>query len=130
MTADANRDTKQPRLEVNFALVEDNVRYQGENGVRFHRMVVRALPSPATSVPTVAPGTPTFESTFNVAQISQKLAAYLDSYETNHDPLRKVEFMSKDTTMNLNHLAVVAWVQDSTTHRVLQTRFSPVPKGK
>jgi hypothetical protein len=114
-----------PHLVINFALVEDDIRYSGENGIRFHRMVVRSLAQPADSGFPVEPGK-TFDATFDPAQISSKLKDYLNAYEVKNDRFGKVEFLSKDTTIQPNRIAVAAWVQDTNTHRVLQAAFIPL----
>jgi hypothetical protein len=117
----------EPHLVLNFALVEDEVRYSGENGVRFHRMVVRSLAKPADGGFAVEPErTAILNATFNLEEISRKLLEYLDDYETNNARFGRIEFLTKDTTMQSSHLAVAAWVQDSVTHRVLQAAFVPV----
>lgn len=117
----------EPRLIVNFALLEDDVRYSGENGIRFHRMVVRSLAKPADSGFSVEPaGTFTLDASFDPAAISRSLASYLDGYEQQNDRFGKIKFLTKDTTMQPNHLAIAAWVQDSVSHRVLQTVLVPV----
>lgn len=116
-----------PDLVLNFALVEDDIRYSGENGMRFHRMVVRSLAKAAdTGFPLEIGETATLDATFDPAAISKKLSAYLDDYEKNNDRFGQIEFLSKDTTIDPNHLAVVAWVQDSVTHRVLQCAYIPL----
>jgi len=116
-----------PQLVLNFALVEDDVRYSGENGVRFHRMVVRSLAKPADGGFPVEPSkTATVDATFDLTEISQQLGAYLAKYEKSNPRFGEIEFLSKDTTMQPNHLAVAAWVQDETTHRVLQSAYFPL----
>jgi tetratricopeptide (TPR) repeat protein len=119
----------EPHLVVNFALVEDDIRYSGENGVRFHRMVVRSLAHPAASGSPVEAGK-TFEATFNPTEISSQLTDYLNTYEGKNERFGKVEFLSKNTAMQPGHLAVAAWVQDTATHRVLQAAFVPLGKGE
>jgi tetratricopeptide (TPR) repeat protein len=120
-----------PQLQLHVALVEDEIRYGGENGVRFHRMVVRALAKPAGEGMKVATGEEvTLEASFDPKEISKKLEEYLTKYEGNNDRFGKIEFISKDTTMNPLHLAIAAWVQDATTHRVLQAAFVPVEGSK
>ena len=115
-----------PQLTLNFALVEDNVRYSGENGVRTHRMVVRALSSDAAYGDPVKAGvTATFTAAFDPAAISRGLAAYLDHFETANDTFGSFRFLTKDTTMQPSQLAVAAWVQDTRTHRVLGAAFAP-----
>jgi thiol-disulfide isomerase/thioredoxin len=116
-----------PQLVVNFALVEDDIRYSGENGVRFHRMVVRSLAKPADSGFALELNkTATEDATFDPAAISKDLTDYLTKYEQTNDRFGKIEFISKDTAMQPSHLGVAAWVQDTTTHRVLQAAYVPL----
>jgi len=112
-----------PQLVVSFALVEDEVRYSGENGMRFHRMVVRAV-SPEQAVETGK--TAELKTSFDPEAISGKLKTYLADYQTHNERFGKIEFLSMDTAIAPEHLAVVAWVQDKITHRVLGTAFVPL----
>jgi thiol-disulfide isomerase/thioredoxin len=116
-----------PHLVVNLALVEDDVRYSGENGIRFHRMVVRSLAREAGEGFPMDPGkTTTVKASFDPAAISAKWSKYLDSYQAGHSELGWGGFLSKDTSMQPSHLYVAAWVQDTTTHRVLGVAVVPV----
>jgi hypothetical protein len=126
-TAKAADADAAPKLVVNFALVEDGIRYSGENGVRFHRMVVRALAKPADSgFPVEMSKTATVDATFDPAAISAKLSEYLTQYEKSNDRFGPIKFISKDTAMQPDHLAIAAWVQDTATHRVLQSAIVPL----
>ena len=117
----------EPRIIVNFALVEDEIRYSGENGIRFHRMVVRALSKPADEGFAANPSAAvTLDASFDPDAISRSLATYLDDYEQKNDRFGKIAFLSKDTKMQPGHLAIAAWVQDARTHRVLQAALIPV----
>jgi hypothetical protein len=119
-----------PHLEVNFALVEDEVRYSGENGIRFHRMVVRSLARPADSGFEIQDdGTRTLDASFDPAAISRSLTSYLDGYEAQNDRFGKITFLTKDMKMQTPHLGVAVWVQDMTSHKVLQAAFVPVEKA-
>jgi tetratricopeptide (TPR) repeat protein len=116
-----------PHLVVNFALVEDDIRYSGENGIRFHRMVVRSLAKPAdTGFPLDFNKTTTADASFNMAAISAKLHDYLVGYAQSNDKFGPLEWRSMPTTMNPQHLYVVAWVQDTTTNRVLQSSIAAI----
>lgn len=115
------------QLTLNFALVEDNIRYSGENGVRTHRMVVRALSSDAAfGQPVKAGSTATMSAAFNVSSISRDLAGYLDGFEQTNESFGPIHFLSKQTSLQTSRLGVAAWVQDTRTHRVLQAAFAPV----
>jgi hypothetical protein len=117
----------EPQLVVNFALVEDEIRYSGENGIRFHRMVVRSLAKPADSGFRVSAGDNfSLDASFDPVAISGALRTYLDDYEQHNKTYGKITFISKDTTIRPSHLAIAAWVQDSVSHRVLQAAFIPV----
>ena len=116
-----------PRYILNFALVEDDVRYSGENGVRFHRMVVRALAKPSGKGFPLEPGqSVTLAGSFDPTAIAAASRTYLDDFEKTNDRFGPMEFFSKDTTMQPAHLAIAAWVQDAETHRILQSAFLPV----
>ena len=120
-----------PHLVVNFALVEDDVRYSGENGVRFHRMVVRSLAKPADSgFETHVDGTLSLDASFDPAAISKALTAYLDSFEEQNDRFGKIKFLTKEMTMQPGHLAVAAWVQDTVSHKVLQAALMPLGEAQ
>jgi hypothetical protein len=132
LAADAKPDeapeaAAEPSLLVHFALVEDHVRYSGENGIRFHRMVVRSIVSPEGKAQPVSPGTSTtLQASFDPSAISAKWSTYLSAYELNNERYGRIKFFSKDTSMNLSHLGVAVWVQDASTRRVLQAAFVPL----
>jgi hypothetical protein len=126
-TAAKPEEPAKPHLVVNFALVEDDVRYSGENGVRFHRMVVRSLAKPADGgFEAHADGTLSFDASFDPAAISKALTTYLDGFEEQNDRFGKIKFLTKDMTMQPGHLAVAAWVQDTLSHKVLQAALMPL----
>ncbi len=118
------------RLVLNFALAQDDIRYAGENGVRFHRMVVRAVSKPSTSAFAVdLHGTSKADATFDTAAISKSLAQYLDSFAHHSERFGTITFLSKDTSIPPDNLYVVAWVADPDTHQVVQAavvRVQPV----
>ena len=125
--------SRRPPL-VHFALVEDHVRYSGENGIRFHRMVVRALAG-VTSAELVrgagaesVPVTGRAEASFRPLEIESRQAAYLDNFEKANDRFGEVQFRSKPVTMRPDQLAVVAWLEDAGSHAVLQATYAEVPK--
>jgi thiol-disulfide isomerase/thioredoxin len=121
----------EPTLILNFALVEDEIRYSGENGIRFHRMVVRSLAKPADSGypldnSATSKTTAGMSASFDPTELSRSLVTYLDNYEQQNDKFGQIKFLTKDMTMRPEHLAIAAWVQDSTSHRVLQAAFVPL----
>jgi hypothetical protein len=113
-----------PALQLNFALVEDDVRYSGENGIRFHPMVVRALAKPAGEGFLLKPdAAATLDAAFDPAAISRQLSKYLDSYEQHNERFENTHFLGKNTAMNPANLNVVAWVENTADHRILQAAF-------
>jgi hypothetical protein len=151
--------SKSDKLRLQVALVEESVRFSGENGVRFHGMVVRSMaepappPAPKTAEPAGAaaakPGEPaaapaqaqatgfalkpgkggTFEHTFDLAAIAVAAKAHLEDFETN---TRKGQyaFREKKHEMDPARLCVVAFVQDEASKKILQAVYvKPLLKG-
>ena len=141
------------KLRLQIALVEGHVRYSGENGTRFHDMVVRTMaapPAPATAgnkpedgeSATGTPGTQppalgfalksgqggTFEYTFDLAKAADDALAHLQDFETN---TRKGEysFRQKRHEIDPSKLSVVVFVQDEATKKILQAVYTKV-EGK
>lgn len=110
------------RAVLRFALVEDRVRYSGENGIRFHRMVVRAL----TRGTAIAKPAISVSASFRPATLAGDQRAYLDAFERNNDRFGEVRFLTKQIPLRADHLAVVAWVEDASTGAVLQTAYVAV----
>lgn len=108
-----------------FALVEDHVRYSGENGIRFHRMVVRAIAQGHDLVSTGAPAP--VHAMFDPVQVAEGQRQYLAAFETGNDRFGAMEFRTREIPIDPGHLAVAAWWEDPRTHQVLQTAFAPVP---
>jgi tetratricopeptide (TPR) repeat protein len=110
-------------LRLQIALVEERLRFNGENGVRFHPMVVRSLAGPNTGGFALDSGKPTaVEHTFNLAEITTELKTYLETYEaTGRD--EKFNFSEKKHTIDPGLLSVVALVQDEKTKEILQSVY-------
>lgn len=113
------------RVVVHAALVEDHVRYSGENGIRFHRMVVRAA-APARTVEMRSPGEA--EASFNPTQIARDQAAYLREFEKHNDRFGEFQFRTSEIPIQAEYLAVATWIEDPGTHEVLQAAFAAVPR--
>ena len=108
------------------ALVQDNIRYSGENGIRIHRMVVRSLQaSPAATFLTAQPHT----LTFHPRAIEGANTAFLTNYESTNDRFGAFHFRTTHFSLNDGPLALVLWVQNPTTKEVLQTTFVPLPNN-
>jgi hypothetical protein len=116
--------SKSEKLRLHIALAEDMVSYSGENGERFHPMVVRAMALDAKSEQGFAlkPGKGgKFEYTFDLAKAVAEAKAHLEQFE-------KVERKGEYTFRQKKHeitggLVVVAFVQDEATKKVLQAVY-------
>jgi len=109
-------------LRLRIALIERELRYGGENGIRFHPMVVRAYadvpvdPSRANGVTTE----------FDVDRIQAGLKQYLDEFEKRNDSFGPITFVEKMSMVDPANLGVVAFVQGEKDHGVLQSAFITV----
>jgi hypothetical protein len=111
-------------LKLQIALVEEQVRYAGENGVRFHPMVVRSLGGKDALGFTVEPGkSASVEHIFDLDAIIAANKTHLDDFEAKNDNFGKFQFSQKKHEMDRARLAVVAFVQDEDTKKVLQAAF-------
>jgi hypothetical protein len=99
--------------------------HSGENGVRFHPMVVRSLGGDKAGGFDLTAVPATIEHTFDLAKIKDELKAHLDDYEVNgrHG---KITFSEKKHVINPQNLSVVAFVQDVKTRRILQSVHAKV----
>lgn len=108
-----------PRLQI--ALVEEKLRYSGENGVRFHPMVVRSMAGEGGKgivLDAAKPGP--VEWRFDIAAITEANKKHLDTYEEG----RKTDnftFSEKMSAIDPAKLSVVVFAQDDKTRRVLQS---------
>lgn len=116
-----------PDLKLQIALTEDELRYTGENGIRFHPMVVRSLAGKDSQGFVVASAGPTnIEWTFDLKAMSDQLKKYLDSYEQQGHRGDTFTFSEKKFQLDPNNLSLVAFVQDMKTKSVLQTVYLKV----
>ena len=115
---------KSDKLRLQIALAEDMVTYSGENGERFHPVVVRsmALDAKAEQGFALKPAKGgTFEYTFDVAKAVADAKAHLEDYETN---TRKGEYAFRQKKHEITGgFVVVAFVQDEATKKILQSVY-------
>jgi hypothetical protein len=97
-----------------FALVEDRIRYGGENGIRYQHAVVRSFPGGLKGFP-LTKAEAEEKVTVNVDSVREDLIKQLDEL-TRGDP----ELAQLPRPMALKNLRVVAFVQDDTTNEILQ----------
>jgi len=104
-------------------LVEKEIRHLGENGIRFHPMVVRAFGGDKGEGYSLPPDGGNFEATFDVAAISKEIHKQLDEYEAKGHRGEKFTFSAKKYEIDADNLAVVVFVQDDKTKHVLQAEY-------
>jgi tetratricopeptide (TPR) repeat protein len=113
-----------PDLKIQLALAEEEIRYTGENGIRFHPMVVRSLGGKdANGFVLSASGPTTVEWTFDVKAMTDQLKKYLDDYEKGGHRGDTFTFLDKKYQIDENNLSLVAFVQDMKTKAILQTVY-------
>jgi thiol-disulfide isomerase/thioredoxin len=119
---DVKSDSKD--LKVQILLVEKEIRHLGENGIRFHPMVVRAFGGEkGEGYPIAANGKGTFDASFDLEAISKEIKKELDEYEAKGHRGESFKFSAKKYEIDRGDLAVVVFVQDDKTRHVLQAGY-------
>jgi hypothetical protein len=136
-------ESKSARLRMHLVLAEEQIRYSGENGIRFHPMVVRSmastgseppkpqaegakpeatptLPIPTLGFPVEAGKAKTIEYTFDLAKVVADGLANLEDLEKNSIRFPNHKFAQKKHEVNPKQLLLVAFVQDEESKQVLQ----------
>jgi hypothetical protein len=117
----ANIKRESGQLRRQLALVEESLRFNGENGIRFHPMVVRSLAGENAGGFAVDRSKLTpVEWQFDLKAISDELKKHLDDFEKSRTE-DKYTFAEKKHVINPGNLTVVAFLQDDKTRQVLQT---------
>ncbi len=115
---DAGPDTK-----LRLALVEENIRYPGGNGQRFHHHVVRSMPGGVDGF-ALKTAKEKQEVKVNLAELKKSLAEYL--VKAN----QRRPFASDDRPLDLKHLFVVAFIQNDKTKEIVQAAQAEVENEK
>jgi len=112
-------------VRLQIMLVEELLTYSGENGIRFHPMVVRSIGGANSGGFTVDRGAPVaVEHVFDLAQITEGTQKYIDDYEkTRASTQPGFAFSRKPVAMNSGNLAVVAFLQDEKSKQILQSSY-------
>jgi hypothetical protein len=108
------------KVRLRFVLVEDVVRYAGTNGQRLHHHVVRGFPG-GVKGEALTEKSATKAATVSLADLRKGLEGYLT--EAN----KKRPFLDDERPLRLEHLKVVAFVQDDEDKSVLQAAQADVP---
>jgi thiol-disulfide isomerase/thioredoxin len=116
--------TESKDLKVHVLLLEKELTYSGENGIRFHPMVVRAMGGKDDDGFALDPANPaSVEQSWDLDTISASLKTQLDDYEAKGHVGNSFKFIEKKYQIDRGNLAVVVFVQDSKNKHVLQTAF-------
>ena len=124
-------NSKSRRLHLD--LVEKEVSYSGENSLRINPMVVRATAQQNGSesgfaIPTS--GTCDVHYSFEIPKIEAANRAYYDhldeSLKQRSNGVMGAEYREKKVVIDLNQLAVVAFIQDDSDKKVLQSAYVEV----
>jgi tetratricopeptide (TPR) repeat protein len=128
-------------VTLHIALIEKEATYSGENGLRFHFMVVRALAGDEEKriygFKAEAGKPQTVEYVFDVDKVTAQNLAYYDiqSAERMKEFLGRMggkmpeglnidfKFNYKRHQINSDHLSVVAYLQDNKTKKILQSAY-------
>jgi tetratricopeptide (TPR) repeat protein len=116
-----------PDLKLHVLLVEEKLRYTGENGVRFHPMVVRGMAGKdGTGISVNSKQRQNLSWDFDLNAISTGIKKHLDEYEAGGHRGNTFTFTEKKYEINPKDLLVVAFVQDEKTKAILQTQIFKV----
>ena len=120
-------------LKVHILLVEKELTYSGENGIRFHPMVVRAMGGKDDNGFALTPGTTLpVEQSWDLAKVSAGLKTHLDEYEAQGHRGNAFKFIEKKYAIDSANLAVLVLVQDVKTRHILQAAYAdlaPAARG-
>jgi len=141
VTVDGMKEAS-PAATLYLALVEEEVHYSGENGLRFHPMVVRNLAKAKGESDygfKVAPGQANqFEHIFDLDGVTAENLRYYDEWpvERNKEVNARIggdadfdvgRFKEQKHQINPNRLSVVAFLQDNQTKAILQAVYVKAP---
>jgi hypothetical protein len=118
--SEAKRTGEDVRLR--FVVIEENVRYPGGNGQRFHHHVVRGLPGGLDGF-ALKENAASQNVTVTIPDLRKTLSDYLAEYAKDQG------FLDEERPLELKHLKIVALIQDNKTKEVLQAAQVDVPVG-
>jgi hypothetical protein len=107
-----------PEAVLTLVLVEKQVRYSGENSIRFHPMVARSIKSFE-----MKDGSAAAAHSFNFDEIGAALKKHIDDFEKfdeRHNKDGSFRFAERRDTVDWSNIGVVAFVQDLKSKKVLQ----------
>jgi hypothetical protein len=115
-------------LKLHIVVAEKMVRYSGESGIRFHPLVVRSVAQIA--VDDVAPKS--IVQNFDLDKIAAEIHAYHDAFEKHDDRFNQdgtFRWPDRLEHIDADRLAIVAFLEDDTTKRILQSASVDLSRG-
>jgi hypothetical protein len=110
------------KMMLRFALAEERIRFAGGNGIRYHHMVVRAMPGGIKGF--ALPKKTTEQSvSFDPDALRADLARYLDNFANSPEG----PFPRPDRPLALKNQKLIAFVQNDATREVLHAVQVDVP---
>ncbi len=134
----ANIKEAGPDVTLHVALVEEEVHYSGENGLRFHPMVVRSLArvsgADGYGFAVNTAQTNRYEHVFDIDDVVAQNLRYYDEWpiERNKEVNERIggdaefdvgRFKEQRHLINREHLSIVAFLQDNKSKKILQSAF-------
>ncbi len=117
-------------LKLQIVLVEKELRFNGENGIRFHPMVVRAMGGPEGGGFDLAAGAEkSFDQVFDLDEIAKALKTHLDTYEAAGHRGQPFTFAEKKYQIDRAGLAIVIFIQEDKSKHVLQAGYLDLGEG-
>ncbi|MFO0881632.1 MAG: hypothetical protein U0840_30410 [Gemmataceae bacterium] len=107
-------------VRLRFALVEERIRFEGPSGVRLHHHLVRAFLDGGSGL-RLDKAESTQTASINLVQLRKGLGEYLDGLAA------KAGTSLSTKPLALEHLKVIAFIQDEETKQVLAAAQADVP---
>lgn len=108
-----------PGWRLRMLLVQQELAFHANNGVRLHHNVVRGMPGGVDGIQPEG-NTLEFQTTLPLASVREELEQYLKTFENG------TGYKFRRKSLELGALQLVAFVQDEATRRILQSVIVPV----
>lgn len=116
---DYSFDKSVPGAEYHIVLVQDEEKYKGANGIRFHKLVVRDLI-------TINPAAAAKQVAFDLAKSEQATDLYLTDFEKTYTRIPNFKFAEQHFKIDRRALKVVFFAQEKESQKVLNAAVADV----
>ncbi len=112
-------------VRLQILLVEEMLSYSGENGVRFHPMVVRSIAgNNYGGIVVDRKSAVAVDHVFDLPQITADHEKYLEEFEKKRaETTPGFAFSRKPTAINPGNLSIVAFLQEEKSKKVVQSAY-------